>query len=215
MISQLVSALHIFIKQKTHFSSLYLFVRQSTSLHFIPFKMCYLHVISIFHMTYDIYFSSLSSTSLATFIWFLVFHVLTFRVYLIFVKAVVLILKHATLLRASNLPQSALTYAELGYQKANIDVAIQQHLMASASEHSAEQFAGFIMGIDIGLFILPFVTSISSHCLSAQPTQSSWNTFWSQMSFFAGRISQERQVGPMPGDLIVSIVKPCIMWHVH
>ena len=96
----------------------------------------------------------------------MVVHVFTFRVYLTIVKAVVLILKHATLLRASNLPQSALTYAELDYQKANIDVAIQQHLMTSASEHSAEQFASFIMGIDIGLFLLPFVTSISYHPLS-------------------------------------------------
>jgi hypothetical protein len=88
-------------------------------------------------------------------------------VYLTFVKAVVLILKHATSLQESNLPASALTYAELDYQKANIDVVIQQHLMASAPEHSAEQFAGFIMGTDLGSFILPFVTSISYHPLSA------------------------------------------------
>jgi len=42
-----------------------------------------------------------------------------------------------------------LTDAVVNYQKANIDVAIQQHLMASASKHSVEQFAGFIMGTNI------------------------------------------------------------------
>jgi hypothetical protein len=81
----------------------------------------------------------------------MVFHLFTFRVYLTFEKAVTLIFKHATFLRLSNLPESALTYAELDYQKANIDVAIQQHLMAHGPEHSVEQFADFIMGTDIGL----------------------------------------------------------------
>jgi uncharacterized protein YqgC (DUF456 family) len=87
--------------------------------------------------------------------------------YLTFVKAVILILKHATLLRLSNSLQSALTYAELDYQKANIDMAIQQYLMTSASEHSVEQSAAFIMGTDIGLFILPSVTFISLYPFSA------------------------------------------------
>ena len=91
----------------------------------------------------------------------MVFPVLAFRVYLIFKKAVTLILKHATFLRVSNLPKSALTYADLDYQEANIDVAIQQHLMAIGTEHSVEQFVGFIMGTDFGLFILPSVTAIS------------------------------------------------------
>jgi hypothetical protein len=90
-----------------------------------------------------------------------------------FEKAVILILKHATFLQLSNLPELALTCAELDYQKANIDVAIQQHLMASALEHSVDQFAGFIMSTDIGLFILPFVHSISYHTFSA-----STNTEW-------------------------------------
>jgi hypothetical protein len=82
-------------------------------------------------------------------------------------------LKHATLLRISNLPESALTYAELDYQKANIDVAIKQHLTASPQVHSPDQFAGFIMGIDIGLVFLPFDTFISYHPFSA-----SVNTEW-------------------------------------
>jgi len=53
------------------------------------------------------------------------------------------------LLQLSNLPELALTNADLDYQKANIDVAIQQHLIVHAPEYSAEQFAGFIMSTDI------------------------------------------------------------------
>jgi hypothetical protein len=78
------------------------------------------------------------------------------------VKVVTLILKHATLLRTSNLPEAALTKVDLDYQRANIDGSIQQYLTACASDVSVEQFAGFIMGTDIGLFIcLSFITSIS------------------------------------------------------
>ena len=77
-------------------------------------------------------------------------------------KAVTLILKHATLLRTSNLPEAALTNADLDYQRANIDGFIQQYLTACASDVSVEQFASFIMGTDIGLFfLLSFITSIS------------------------------------------------------
>jgi hypothetical protein len=62
-------------------------------------------------------------------------------------------------------PKSALAKVEQEYQKANIDVTIQQHLTACAAGPSAgqskEQFVSFIMSTDIGLFIfLPFVTSI-------------------------------------------------------
>jgi len=63
--------------------------------------------------------------------------------------AVTLILKHATLLRTSNLPDVALTIVELNYQKANINESIQQYLVACSSELSIEQFAEFIMGTDI------------------------------------------------------------------
>ena len=76
-------------------------------------------------------------------------------------KAVTLILKHATLLRTSNLPKAALTNVDLDYQRENIDESIQQYLATHTSELSVEQFAGFIMGTDISLLILPFVTSIS------------------------------------------------------
>jgi hypothetical protein len=77
------------------------------------------------------------------------------------VKAVTLILKHATLLRTSNLPEAALTNADLDYQRQNIDESIQQYLTACASDVSVDQFANFIMDTEIGRFILfLFVTSI-------------------------------------------------------
>jgi hypothetical protein len=84
----------------------------------------------------------------------LVCYVFIFRVYLIFVKAVTLILKHATLLRTSNLPESALTTVDLDYQRESIDESIQQYLTACALDVSVEQLAGFIMGTEIGWFIL-------------------------------------------------------------
>jgi hypothetical protein len=88
-------------------------------------------------------------------------------VYLTFEKAVTLIFKHATFLLVSNLPESALTLADLDYQKANINVTIQQHLITHGSEHSVEKFVGFIMSTDIGLCILPFVIFISYHPFSS------------------------------------------------
>ena len=97
----------------------------------------------------------------------LVCYTFIFRVYLTFVKAVTLILKHATLLRTTNQPEAALTNVELDYQRANLDESIQQFLTECASDVSVEQFASFIMGTEIGLFILlPFVTSIS-YCSSS------------------------------------------------
>ncbi|KAH9010873.1 hypothetical protein EDB85DRAFT_2160535 [Lactarius pseudohatsudake] len=65
------------------------------------------------------------------------------------ILAVILILKHATLLRHSNLsPKSALIRAELDYREANIDLVIQQYL-ASSQEHIVELFEEFIMDTDI------------------------------------------------------------------
>jgi hypothetical protein len=79
------------------------------------------------------------------------------------VEAVILILKHATFLRVSNISSEfALTQAELAYQKANIDLKIQQFLKTSSQEHSIQLFSDFIMAIDMGLFILGSVT-ITSH----------------------------------------------------
>jgi hypothetical protein len=129
--------------------------------------MWYLFVYPSLSLTYDIYLSSSSSTNLAISICSLVFHVFIFRLYLTPLKAVTLILKHATLLQTSMSPKLALTDAQLNYQKANFDVTIQQHLTACAAEQSVEQFVGFIMSTDIGLFIfLPVVTSISYYSFS-------------------------------------------------
>ena len=69
-------------------------------------------------------------------------------------KAVTLILKHATLLQTSSSPEAALTNVDQDYQRQNIDDSIQQYLTACASDVSVEQFAGFIMGTEIGVFIL-------------------------------------------------------------
>ncbi|KAH9081436.1 hypothetical protein EDB83DRAFT_544428 [Lactarius deliciosus] len=70
--------------------------------------------------------------------------------YLTFFEAVILIFKHATFLRLSNVTsKSALPRAELDYRDANIDSSIQKYLMASSQEHSVELFAAFIMATDI------------------------------------------------------------------
>ena len=76
-------------------------------------------------------------------------------------EAVVLILKHATLLRMSNKPEEALTQAEKDYQKANIDLKIQEHLKAVPPEDFVEQFAGFIRATEIGSFIHQSTQTIS------------------------------------------------------
>jgi hypothetical protein len=79
-----------------------------------------------------------------------------------FLKAVLIILKHATFLRLSNNRKSALSQANLDYKKANIDLAIQQHLLVYSPKDSVEQCVGFIMATDIGrLVLLSF--AITSH----------------------------------------------------
>ncbi|KAH9018571.1 hypothetical protein EDB84DRAFT_1581506 [Lactarius hengduanensis] len=66
------------------------------------------------------------------------------------ILAVILIFKHATFLRLSNMTsKSALIRAELDYRDANIDSSIQKYLTASSQEHSVELFAAFIIATDI------------------------------------------------------------------
>jgi hypothetical protein len=140
----------------------------------------------------------------------MVFHVFIFRVYLTFEKAVTLILKHAFLQLSdwSLPPEAALTNAELDYQKANIDVAIQQHLMASASEVSVEQFASFIMGTDIG-----FVYSSISHFYILSPFQLlNQGLKQSQISCIFGLTVEEYyKKDKLVQCCMVSIVTPCIV----
>lgn len=76
-------------------------------------------------------------------------------------EAVIIILKHATILQLSNSPKQALTIAEKDYQKANIDSKIQEHLKTFTPEDSVENFADFIMAIIIGLFMHSLITTIS------------------------------------------------------
>ena len=126
-------------------------------------------------LTYDIYLSSSSSKILAISICSLVFHGFIFRFYLTLLKAVTLILKHATLLSTSMSSEAALTKAEKKYQKANIDVTIQEHLTACAAKQSEAQFVGFIMSTDFSWFIfLLLVMSISYYPYSVTLVLSSY-----------------------------------------
>jgi hypothetical protein len=104
-------------------------------------------------------------------IWSLVFIFIVFKVYLTFVKAVIIILKHATLLRLSNLSRPALARADMDYRSANIDSTIYQFLMAFP-EPSPGQRARFIMATEIGLFILASRTIISHQAFLVPPQPS-------------------------------------------
>ena len=98
---------------------------------------------------------------MSTIILSLVFQFIIFRVYLTIVKAVILLLKHATILWLSNKPEEALTLAEKNYQEAKIDWKIQEYLKAFTPKHADEKFSDFIMATDISLFIHSLVTSTS------------------------------------------------------
>ena len=106
---------------------------------------------------------------LATVIWSLVFHFIIFRVFLTIVEVVILILKHATILRLSNTPEEALIQAEKDYQKAKIDLKVQELFQVFNPDESVEKFADFIMATNIGLFMHSSITTISH--LSLQPKQ--------------------------------------------
>ncbi|KAN0137558.1 hypothetical protein V8E53_004609 [Lactarius tabidus] len=96
----------------------------------------------------------------------LIKHITSTRIlYLTFVEAVILILRHATFLRLSNESEAALTQAELDYQESSIDLKIQEYLEAFASE-DVSQFASFIKATEIGVFVLLFVTTISYETIS-------------------------------------------------
>jgi hypothetical protein len=81
--------------------------------------------------------------------------------HLTIVEVVILILKHATTLRLSNLPEQALIQAELDYQEANIGLKIQEYLKAFTPDDSVEKFSDFIMATNIGLFMYSSITTIS------------------------------------------------------
>ena len=89
--------------------------------------------------------------------------------YLTLVEAVILILKHATILQLSYRPEKALTQAGQDYQDADIDLKVQEHLKAFTPEDTVEKFADFIMATNIGLFMYSSIITISH--LSLQPKQ--------------------------------------------
>jgi hypothetical protein len=91
-------------------------------------------------------------------------------VYLTIVKAVILILKHATTLQLSNKAVQALSLAELNYKGANVDLKIQEHLKTFTPEVSVEKFADFIIATNIGLVRCSSIPTTISH-LSLQPKQ--------------------------------------------
>ena len=106
-------------------------------------------------------------------IWFLVFHFVIFRVYLTFVEAVILVLKHATFIHLSksglNLDiKSSLAHADVHYEEANIDMKIQEFLKTSQAP-SVMQFVDFIMATEIGLFIFTSVKLISHQVCAEYP----------------------------------------------
>ncbi|KAH9052331.1 hypothetical protein EDB87DRAFT_1692387 [Lactarius vividus] len=82
-----------------------------------------------------------------------VLYFIIFRAYLTSVEALILIFKHATLLRLSGLEfESALTQAERDYREGNVDLKIQEHLTGS-SEDSDELSASFIIATDIAISV--------------------------------------------------------------
>jgi hypothetical protein len=89
-------------------------------------------------------------------------------VLLTFEKAVIFIMKLATVLRCFKISQhSVLALAELNYQEAGIDLKIQEYLAGTSEEQSVEQLANFIMATDIGLLILSPFKIISHDSFSA------------------------------------------------
>ena len=76
-----------------------------------------------------------------------------YSLFLRFVKAVLLIFKHAMFLCHSSTTESALDLAGLDYQNIDMDLKIQDYLKASSPEQSVEDFASFIMATDIGMLI--------------------------------------------------------------
>ena len=106
-------------------------------------------------------------------------------------EAVILILKHATFLCHLGHNQIlAPTQAELIYQRANIDLKIQQFLMASSQNQSVKLFADFIIDTGIGLFMLASVKIISYQFDGLMQTwkplsltQAHTQTFWSLLNY--------------------------------
>ena len=81
-------------------------------------------------------------------------------------KAVILILKHATLCISMD-AELALTQVDKDFQAVNMNLKIQEHLASLLQEHSVDHFSHFIMATDIGVLILAPVKIISHQPFSA------------------------------------------------
>ena len=79
--------------------------------------------------------------------------------YLTIVKAIILILKHATILWVSNGTEKALTLAEQSYQEAKIDLKVQEYFQAFTASVSVNQISEFIMATNFGLFMHLSITT--------------------------------------------------------
>ncbi len=98
---------------------------------------------------HGISFCSALQLALVFIVWCLVVPFNFVEAYLTFLKVIVLILKHTTLLRLSLLPGPALIQADLDYQQADVDQRIQQYI-GTSQRPSAELDKDFIMAIEIG-----------------------------------------------------------------
>ena len=117
-----------------------------------------------------VFLSSVLPLALVVIIWYLVLPFIFVRTYLTFLTAVVLILKHATSLRFSMLPEPALIQADMDYQKADVNQKVQQYIAAS-QDYSAKLDTAFIMAVEIGSSILVSVWIIQSFHFKPQEWQ--------------------------------------------
>ena len=66
-------------------------------------------------------------------------------------------------LRHSHESESALNFAGSNYQKADIDLKIQEYLKAYSPGPSVEEIATFIIATEIGMFIVVCIVILTSH----------------------------------------------------
>ena len=151
-------------------------------------------------MANDLYLPSASFLVIAINIWCLVLHSYCFLSVFNSVEAVIIIFKHATFLKLSNLSvESALTQAEMNFSASKIDLKIQEYLVATLHENSVQQFADFIMAADIGLFILASV-EINSH-----------QAFTSIILVFYSKKCKEKTIG-LKTSLVKLLCKSRVEW---
>jgi hypothetical protein len=74
--------------------------------------------------------------------------------YFNFTAAIITVVKHATILRASGLlPRAALAQAESDYKKSNIGSKAASYFTGPLQQYSIQQFVDFIIGADVCLLL--------------------------------------------------------------